>query len=135
MIFLFLFFNGSFLHFVLCTSLAYFLFFIPASILAKTCNESKKRSSLQARSHSNLSVRKPDQSEQRVVVNKKSHWGNKESDAVQDYFDKHIRLGRVPRKDECDKCKKSLAPLLDDKTWKNIKYKVYSAIQANKRKR
>ncbi|PIK34367.1 hypothetical protein BSL78_28809 [Apostichopus japonicus] len=31
-----------------------------ASILAKTCNESKKRSSLQARSHSNLSVRKPD---------------------------------------------------------------------------
>ncbi|XP_071837289.1 uncharacterized protein [Apostichopus japonicus] len=106
-----------------------------ASILAKTCNESKKRSSLQARSHSNLSVRKPDQSEQRVVVNKKSHWGNKESDAVQDYFDKHIRLGRVPRKDECDKCKKSLAPLLDDKTWKNIKYKVYSAIQANKRKR
>ncbi|KAJ8043436.1 hypothetical protein HOLleu_10516 [Holothuria leucospilota] len=61
-------------------------------------------------------------------------WSAEETKRVTDYFQKNIRLGKVPQKHECLSCKNALTPLLDQKDWKNIKYKVYNTIQSGKRR-
>ena len=60
-------------------------------------------------------------------------WSKQQTTMGREYFAKHIGLGKVPQKHECDACRITYVPFLDSKSWRNIKYKVYNIIQSNKR--
>lgn len=68
----------------------------------------------------------------KVTAKQKAKWSPRETRAVEKHFAQHIRLMKVPRKHECDEAIRKYGEL-KQKTWKTIKYKVYSVIQSQKR--
>lgn len=73
--------------------------------------------------------------EQRTEKKKKGErvkWSNEERRAVERQLGDRVRLGIVPRKEECEKCK-AAEQALANRSWKNIKFYVHTAILRNKR--
>ena len=61
-------------------------------------------------------------------------WTADENAAIWNDFKQHIIKKSVPGKAECEAAIASNKPILDDRTWKCVKYKVYNIIQGVKRK-
>ncbi|XP_050056575.1 uncharacterized protein LOC126555514 [Aphis gossypii] len=59
-------------------------------------------------------------------------WSEAEKSAATKYFKKHILLGKVPKKHECDEFLKLNSKF--KKPWKKIKYFVHNAINSKKNK-
>ena len=60
----------------------------------------------------------------------KKPWSTPEQSAVLHHFDSFIRMGKVPRKQEVDEVIKK-EPILQERSWKNIKDFVYNKIKKN----
>jgi len=77
-----------------------------------------------------------DNSDEQRTENKKKgdrvKWSNEERRAVERQLGDKVRLGIVPRKKECEKCK-AAEQVLANHSWKNIKFYVHTAILKNKR--
>lgn len=63
----------------------------------------------------------------------KRPWTVGEKRAVWRHFDKHLTLGRVPGKRECDSCL-SAEKTLNQRSWKDVKNFVYNSIVSRRRK-
>ena len=60
-------------------------------------------------------------------------WRAEEHEVVLQHFEKDIRLLRVPGKRDCELCKKK-NPLLQNRTWSDIKFHVYNRVQILRKK-
>ena len=61
-------------------------------------------------------------------------WTTKENAAIWREFKQHIIKKKVPGKEECEAAMASSKPILDGRSWKSIKFKVYNIIQGVIRK-
>lgn len=59
-------------------------------------------------------------------------WSPAEIAAVKSAFEQHVKLMKVPGKNEVINCQRKF-PILYSRDWKSIKYRVYNNIQSHKK--
>ncbi|KAL5238907.1 hypothetical protein ACI65C_006317 [Semiaphis heraclei] len=59
-------------------------------------------------------------------------WTDAEKKVTTEYFQKHILLNKVPKKEECDNLKKQFPEIMINKPWKKIKTFIHNIINSHK---
>lgn len=59
-------------------------------------------------------------------------WTFEEQNFIDNFFKTYVLLGRVPNIEDCKKCIRASNGILEKKSWKKIKYRVYNNIKKKK---
>ena len=65
---------------------------------------------------------------------KRKPWTEREKTAVMKRMQQFIALRKVPRMDDCLKCVSKESTVLNNRSWKDVKYFVYNKIQNIKKR-
>ena len=69
-----------------------------------------------------------------LSVGLKSQWSTSETSAVIVHLSSFLRLGKTPKKEDCEKCLANAGNILQTRTWSDIKNHVYNLNIKKKKK-